>query len=136
MNYWIKSITTFLIPYVAIGFSASIGAILRYIVGTVCGRLFETGFPAGTFLINITASIFIGWFLTISQGRMFLSETVRLAVAVGFVGTYSTFSTFAYEASSLLGDGSGIKALVYMLGSLTGGILAVRLGMVLAGGTL
>jgi fluoride exporter len=54
-------------------------------------------------------------------------------VAVGFIGTYSTFSTFAYESSTLLEEGSGIKALGYMLGSLIGGVIAVRLGIALAG---
>jgi len=62
-----------------------------------------------------------------------VSDTVRLAVAVGFIGTYSTFSTFAYESSALLEEGAGIKAFAYMLGSLVGGLVAVRLGIVLAG---
>jgi CrcB protein len=133
MRELIQSTTTFLAPYVAIGIAASVGAILRYIVGVACGRLFGTGFPIGTFVINITACIFIGWFLTIINNRMPVSDTVRIAVAVGFIGTYSTFSTFAFEASALLEEGAGIKAIVYMLGSLIGGLVAVRLGIALAG---
>jgi fluoride exporter len=132
MRYLLQSVTVFLIPYVAIGTAASLGAILRYVVGTVCGRFFGTGFPVGTFIINISASMFLGWFLASIQGRMVVSDTVRLAVAVGFVGTYSTFSTFAYESSALLEGGSGIKALVYMIGSLVGGVVAVRIGAALA----
>jgi CrcB protein len=133
MRELIQSTATFLTPYVAIGVAASVGAILRYVVGVVCGRLFGTGFPIGTFVINITACIFIGWFLTIIQSRMTVSDTVRIAIAVGFIGTYSTFSTFAYEVSALLEEGSGIKALVYLLGSVIGGVVAVRLGIALAG---
>jgi CrcB protein len=133
MREVIQSTTTFLTPYIAIGAAASVGAILRYVVGVVCGRLFGTGFPIGTFVINISACIFIGWFLTIIQSRMTVSDTVRIAVAVGFIGTYSTFSTFAYEVSALLEEGAGIKALVYLLGSLIGGVIAVRLGIALAG---
>ncbi|HXY36673.1 MAG TPA: fluoride efflux transporter CrcB [Planctomycetaceae bacterium] len=132
MRDLIQSTATFLTPYVAIGIAASVGAILRYVVGVVCGRFFGTGFPIGTFVINITACIFIGWFLTIIQSRT-VSDTVRVAVAVGFIGTYSTFSTFAYESSALLEEGAGIKAIVYMLGSLIGGVVAVRLGIALAG---
>jgi CrcB protein len=132
MRSLLQSVTTFLTPYLAIGLAASLGAILRYVVGVVCGRFFGTGFPVGTFVINISASLFLGWFLASIQGRMMVSDTVRLAVAVGFIGTYSTFSTFAYESSALLEGGSGIKALVYMLGSLTGGIVAVRIGAALA----
>jgi len=132
MRDLIQSTATFLTPYVAIGVAASVGAVLRYVVGVACGRLFGTGFPIGTFVINITACIFIGWFLTIIQSRT-VSDTVRIAVAVGFIGTYSTFSTFAYESSALLEEGAGIKAIVYMLGSLIGGVVAVRLGIALAG---
>jgi CrcB protein len=132
MREVIQSAATFFAPYVAIGVAASVGAILRYLVGVVCGRLFGTGFPVGTFIINITACVFIGWFMTIVTNRG-VSDTVRVAVAVGFIGTYSTFSTFAYESSSLLEEGSGIKALGYMLGSLIGGVIAVRLGIALAG---
>jgi CrcB protein len=99
----------------------------------MCGRFFGTGFPVGTFVINISACIFIGWFLTFANNRMLVSDTVRLAVGVGFIGTYSTFSTFAYESSSLLEQGSGIKAITYMLGSLIGGLIAVRIGIALAG---
>jgi len=123
---------TFLVPYLAIGVAASAGAVLRYLVGVVCGRLFGTGFPVGTLVINITACVFIGWFMTIVTSRG-VSDTVRLAVAVGFIGTYSTFSTFAYESNSLIQEGAGIKALGYMLGSLVGGLVAVRLGIALAG---
>ena len=132
MRDLIQSTATFLIPYAAIGVAASVGAILRYVVGVVCGRLFGTGFPIGTFIINISACIFIGWFLTIANIRS-VSDTVRIAVAVGFIGTYSTFSTFAYESSALLEEGAGIKAFAYMLGSVIGGVVAVRVGIALAG---
>jgi fluoride exporter len=134
MRHLLQPLTTLLTPYIAIGFAASLGAIMRYFVGSMCGRLFGTGFPVGTLLINLSASLFLGWFLTIIRSRMIVTDTVRLAVAVGFIGTYSTFSTFAFESSALLGDGSGIKAIVNMLGSLLGGIIAVRLGVALAGG--
>ena len=131
MRDLIQSATTFLAPYVAIGIAASVGAILRYVVGVACGRLFGTGFPVGTFVINISACILIGWFLTTIQSRT-VSDTVRIAVAVGFIGTYSTFSTFAYEVSAMLEQGAGLKAFVYMLGSVIGGVAAVRLGIALA----
>jgi fluoride exporter len=132
MRELIQSTTTFLVPYIAIGVAASVGAILRYVVGVVCGRFFGTGFPVGTFVINMSACALIGWFLTIAGSRG-VSDTVRLAVAVGFIGTYSTFSTFAYEGSSLIEEGAGIKAFVYLLGSVVGGLIAVRVGIALAG---
>jgi CrcB protein len=134
MNYLVQSIFGFLTPYVAIGIAASLGAISRYAVSRVCDRFFGNGFPVGTLVINISASFLLGWFLTAIKDRMVVSDTVRLAVAVGFIGTYSTFSTFAFESNALLEDGSVIKATVNMFGSLLVGIVAVRLGAALAGG--
>jgi fluoride exporter len=121
-----------LIQYLVIGAAGSAGAMLRFFVATVCGRLFGTAFPYGTFIINITGSLFLGWFLTAIQERVDVSDTTRLAVAVGFVGAYTTFSTFAFESNRLLEDGSGIKAMVNILGSLLAGLVAVRLGVALA----
>ena len=121
-----------LTQYLAIGAAGSVGAMLRFFVSTSCGRLFGAAFPIGTFVINITGSLFLGWFLTVISERVIVSDTLRLAVAVGFVGAYTTFSTFAYESNSLLEDGSGIKAIFNMLGSLLVGLLAVRMGIWMA----
>jgi fluoride exporter len=121
----------FLAPYVAVGLAGSLGSILRYVVGNVCGRILGTGFPVGTLVINVTGSLFLGWFLEVIHDRMIVTDTVRVAVAVGFVGAYTTFSTFCYETNALLEDGSGIKAMVNVLGSLTAGLVAVRLGIAL-----
>jgi CrcB protein len=118
----------------AIGGGGFIGALSRYFVATICGRWFGTAFPVGTFVINITGSLFLGWFLTVVSGRVVISDAMRLAVATGFVGAYTTFSTFMFESSTLLEDGSGIKAIVNLMGSLLIGLLAVRLGIYLGGG--
>lgn len=120
--------------YLAVGAAGSLGAILRLMVSTLCGRLFGTAFPIGIFVINISGSLFLGWFLTVISERFVVSDTFRLAVAVGFVGAYTTFSTFAYESSSLLQDGSGFKAMMNMFGSLFLGLLAVRVGIWMGGG--
>lgn len=121
-----------LIQYLTIGSAGFLGATLRYFVSTTCGRWFGTNFPVGTFLINVTGSFFLGWFLTAIGQRIIVSDTTRLAVAVGFVGAYTTFSTFAFESNSLLQDGSLLKAAVNMFGSLLSGLIAVRLGIWLA----
>jgi CrcB protein len=132
MRPLMQHIMRFLAPYFVIGLAGSLGAILRYVVANVSGRIFGTGFPVGTFIINITGSLFLGWFMTIIRDRMIVSDTVRLAVAVGFVGAYTTFSTFVYESNTLLEDGAGIKAMVNLLGSLAVGLIAVRVGIALA----
>jgi CrcB protein len=116
----------------AVGLAGSIGALLRFAVATLSGRLFSTGFPVGTFFINITGSLFLGWFLAAVQTRIVVSDTFRLAVATGFVGAYTTFSTYMFESNKLIDEGSGLQATVNLLGSMICGLAAVRLGMWLA----
>jgi CrcB protein len=125
------------IGLVAVG--SALGGLARWGVATGAARWFGTGFPWGTFLINISGSLFLGWFSTALAARLLLSETswlrpddLRLMVAVGFTGAYTTFSTFEYEAHGLLRDGDGLAGTIYMLGSVLLGLLAVRLGTNLA----
>jgi CrcB protein len=119
-----------IIRYVAIAAAGSVGAILRYALATQIGRI-NLRFPLGTFIINITGSMFLGWFLTYVTKHN-VSDVTRLAIGVGFVGAYTTFSTFMYESNRLADDGAGFLAIMNLLGSLTVGIIAVRLGMALA----
>ena len=123
-----------LVQCLAIGGGGFFGAIARFLVAIVCGRFFGAAFPVGTFAINISGSLFLGWFLAAFGGRLTISDTTRLAIATGFVGAYTTFSTFMYESNLLIEDGSGVKAIVNLLGSLLVGLLAVRFGAYLAGG--
>jgi CrcB protein len=122
-----------LIQYLAVGLAGSLGAMARLAVSSLCGRLLGTAFPVGTLVINLSGSLFLGWFLTMIGQRYIVSDTLRMAVAVGFVGAYTTFSTFAYETNSLLEDGSVVKATVNVVGSVVLGLVAVRLGIWLAG---
>jgi CrcB protein len=121
-----------LVNFLAVGGGGCLGAMTRYAVALLSARFFGTAFPIGTFIINITGSFFLGWFLTLIGGRVLVSDTTRLAIAVGFTGAYTTFSTYMYESNALLGDGSGLKAIFNLLGSLMVGLLAVRFGMLVA----
>ena len=118
------------VRYLAIAVAGSAGALLRYVLATQIGRL-NLRFPLGTFIINITGSLFLGWFLTF-VAKHNISDTTRLAIGVGFVGAYTTFSTFMYESNRLADEGAGFEAILNLLGSLIVGIMAVRLGMILA----
>jgi CrcB protein len=89
--------------------------------------------------INLSGSLFLGWFLTVlaerspaGGGGWLRPDDLRLAVAVGFTGAYTTFSTFEYEAHGLLQDGDGLAAMTYLFGSIFLGLLAVRAGILLA----
>jgi fluoride exporter len=115
--------------YLIVGAAGSLGAMLRMLVSTICFRCFGPAFPVGTMVINLSGSLFLGWFLTVMTARPTVSENLRIAVTVGFVGAYTTFSTFAYESSALWDDGAPLKAAFNMLGSLALGLFAVRLGI-------
>ena len=117
----------------AIGLAGALGALARFAVGNACKLLFETSFPVGTLLINLSGSFILGLFLGVAGERMAVSETTRVAIAVGFVGAYTTFSTLMFDSSALLGRGEVYKAGLNLLISLVLGFLAVRLGAVCAG---
>lgn len=121
-----------LIEFLAIGGAGFLGAITRYVVSLLCAGLFDTRFPIGTMVINITGSLFLGWFMTVVSTRVVVSDAVRLGIGVGFVGAYTTFSTYMYESNALISSGAWIKAMVNLIGSLVLGLIAVRLGILLA----
>ena len=118
---------------------SSVGGLARWGVATAAARWWGTGFPWGTFVINVTGSLFLGWFATVLSSRLSLSpaawlnpDDLRLLVAVGFTGAYTTFSTFEYESYGLLRDGNGTLGSLYMFGSLFLGLMAVHAGVLLA----
>jgi CrcB protein len=122
---------------VALGSAA--GGLARWGVAIGAGRLLGTAFPWGTFLINLTGCLFLGWFTTALSDRLFPSEStwlrsddLRLMIAVGFTGAYTTFSTFEYETDRLLRDGDGLLGMAYIFASVLLGLLALRCGIGLA----
>ena len=97
--------------YLFIAVGGALGSIARYWVGsTVSGRL-GTRFPYGTFVINITACVIIGFALTYLGRRAELNPAWRFLIPVGFVGAYSTFSTYEWETLSTLRSGAFLLAL-------------------------
>jgi CrcB protein len=109
------------------------GANARYLLsGWVASRL-GVGFPYGTYIINVTGSFILGFFLAFAQDRPWVAPPARLLFAVGFVGAYTTFSTFEYESIRLLQDGELLLSVVYLLGSVVSGALAAIAGIALGG---
>ena len=122
-----------LMPYLLVGVGGFIGANARFMVARIVGAMFETKFPLGTFVINVSGSFLLGILGTIVvQKVMPGSESMRLALGVGFLGAYTTFSTFEFETHALFDDGSWLTATTNMFASLFIGLLAVRAGIVLA----
>jgi len=86
-----------LLDYVWISLGAILGAGLRYFVSRVFARALSASFPYGTLAINVTGSFLLGVFLTWTTERVFADPRWRLFMAVGFCGSYTTFSSYAYE---------------------------------------
>lgn len=118
--------------YFIIAVGGALGSIARYWVGsTVSGRL-GTRFPYGTFVINLSACIIIGFALTFLGKRADLSPAWRFLIPVGFVGAYSTFSTYEWETLSTLRTGAFALAAFYAVISLFLGLAAVWCGSIIA----
>jgi len=110
--------------------------LARWGVGAAVGRWAPIRFPLGTFIINISGSFLLGWFLAFLDTRYPAPsdklKLIQLGVATGFVGAYTTFSTYMYESSKLIDDGAGLEAIVNLVGSLVIGLVALRLGVIAA----
>jgi CrcB protein len=118
--------------YILIAIGGSLGSIARYWVGsTIAGRL-GTKFPYGTFVINVSACIVIGFALTFLGKRADLNPAWRFLIPVGFVGAYSTFSTYEWETLSTLRTGAFALAALYAFISLFLGLAAAWCGSMLA----
>jgi CrcB protein len=121
-----------LLKYFCIALGGALGSIARYWVGsTVSGRL-GARFPYGTFVINMSACVLIGFVVTFLGKRAGLSAAWRYLVPVGFIGAYSTFSTYEWETLSSMRSGAFALAALYAVGSLVLGLAAVWGGSVLA----
>jgi CrcB protein len=114
--------------YLFIGMGAFLGANGRYLVGGWAAQLFGSAFPYGTLIINVSGSFVIGLFLTAISGRFVAPPGWRLFFAIGFLGGYTTFSTFAWESLALLQTRAYLAGLANIVGSAVLGLIAVALG--------
>ncbi len=118
--------------YIFIAIGGALGSMARYWVGVNVASKMGTKFPYGTFVINITACLIIGFSLTLLSKRAELNPAWRFLIPVGFIGAYSTFSTYEWETLSTLRTGAFLMALLYAISSLVLGLIAVWGGSVLA----
>jgi fluoride exporter len=118
------------VPFLWVGVAGSVGAILRYWLDGVVSRWTAGLFPWGTFVVNISGCFIIGFLSALLTGRFLPHPVLRTAVLTGFVGAYTTFSTFTYETMQLLRGGAIALAFANLVGSVTAGLVAVWLGTV------
>lgn len=108
------------------------GAITRYGVALWIGQRWGRSFPLGTFVINVSGSFLIGLLMSLFTERFMVNPQWRLMLVVGFLGAYTTFSTFEYETGTLLKDGEWLISLLNVVLSVTAGFVALKLGEVIA----
>jgi CrcB protein len=118
--------------YLFIAAGGAAGSVLRYWVGsTISGRM-GTRFPYGTLVINLTACVVIGFTLTYFGKRADLNPAWRFLIAIGFIGAYSTFSTYEWETLSTMRSGAFMLGALYAAGSMILGLAATWCGTALA----
>jgi CrcB protein len=122
---------TALQKYLLIALGGALGSIARYYVGSAIGSRMGVRFPYGTLVVNITACLIIGFSLTYLGRRADLNPAWRYFVPIGFVGAYSTFSTFEWETLSTLRSGAFALASLYAFGSVILGLAATWCGAAL-----
>jgi crcB protein len=115
-----------------IALGGALGALSRYGLGIWISNKWNQGFPLHTFLINISGAFLLGFLNILFIERLTVSPLWRLGIGIGFLGAYTTFSTFGFEVITLLESGSILTASLYTLLSIVIGFTGVALGVGLA----
>ena len=112
-----------------VGVGGFVGSVLRYLTSGFVLKLFgKPYFPYGTLVVNIIGCLLIGFLIGLSENRQLFTPETRVLIFVGFLGGFTTYSTFGYEVFSFARDGQIISVLVNILLHLVVGIGAVWLG--------
>lgn len=119
-------------PAVLIGIGGVLGANARYLVSVWAARRIGASFPYGTLIVNLSGSLLLGFMATAIVGRVVSEPDTQLLVSIGFLGAYTTFSTFAFESIGLIRRRAFVLAGVNVLGSTVLGLLGAWLGTIFA----
>jgi fluoride exporter len=111
-----------------VGIGGFTGAVARYVIALWIGQRWGRSFPLGTFVINVSGSFLIGLLMTLMAEKFTVDPQWRLLLVVGFLGAYTTFSTFEYETGALLKDGEWAFAMLNIILSVVAGFIALKLG--------
>ena len=116
-----------MLKYLIVGVGGFLGAVARYIVATYIGSRYGVRFPYGTFVINMSGCFLIGFIDTL-LARTTASQYWRYFIPIGFIGAYTTFSTFEYETLRAVQDGQFTTGLLNVAFSVVVGFVAVWAG--------
>jgi len=112
--------------------SGGIGALARYGLAGLTHKLFNFSYPLGTFVVNVVGCLLFGFIWTLAEDRLLIGGEMRTIILVGFMGSFTTFSTFIFESNQLLRDSQYLLAGVNLAGQVILGIIALYAGIILA----
>jgi CrcB protein len=118
--------------YIALALAGAVGAISRYWVLRTTYSWLGDNFPYGTLMVNVSGSLVMGFLTVLLVHRFNVSQEIRLALLVGFLGSFTTFSTFSMDAVHWLENGAPLKALIYVLLSVVACVLGAWGGLISA----
>ncbi len=118
-----------MLSYLAVAAGGAVGALSRYLMYNTWTRLAENQFPYITLLVNVIGSLLIGIVFVLLVEKIYLSSEWRNVISIGFLGAFTTFSTFSMDAIGLIEQGQFPLALVYIVCSVVICLLAAWLGL-------
>lgn len=120
--------------YLWVSLGGVVGASMRYALSRYAAKILSPNFPYGTLLINVTGSLLLGWFMIWTTERALADPRWRLFVAIGFCGSYTTFSSYAFESFAYLEQGHYALFATNVIGNNLLCLLAVLVGAAIARG--
>ena len=118
--------------YLWVSLGGVLGASMRYALSRYAAKILSPNFPYGTLLINVTGSLLLGWFMIWTTERALADPRWRLFVAIGFSGSYTTFSSYAFESFAYLEQGHYALFASNVIGNNVLCLLAVLAGAAIA----
>jgi fluoride exporter len=109
--------------------AGALGALSRYGLSGLSQRILGTGFPYGTLIINVLGSLLIGYIMQLGLNSDIIPRSLRVIITIGFLGAFTTFSTFSYETVKFLEEGSWFLSIINIVANVGLSILATLLGM-------
>ena len=109
--------------------AGGLGALARFGLSSVIHRWYEGSFPLGTFVINILGCLLFGMIWSLAEDREIIKVEYRAIILTGFMGAFTTFSTYAFETTGLMLDSAWLMAIANVLGQTILGLIAVTVGM-------